>query len=203
MRGRLVETWILLKSDPRKAGALGVLGLVLLVLVLKALVLGGPRRASGASTSGSENEVGDRGLSAITLDELRVEGPIIEVPAPRGVARNVFVFDEGAFPPPAQSAPSSQVEPKSGSEAAESPREDRLSRAEKIERDVREEAGALRVKSILMGPNPLAVIESGARGHRSQHTLRIGDVHEGFTLVSIEAARVVMEKHGVRVELER
>jgi hypothetical protein len=54
-----------------------------------------------------------------------------------------------------------------------------------------------------MGPNPLAVIESGARGHRSAHTLRIGDVHEGFTLISIEARRVVLEKQGVRVELER
>lgn len=79
-----------------------------------------------------------------------------------------------------------------------------MSRAELTAREVREEAGALRLKSVLMGPNPLVVIESGARGHRrTTHTLRVGDVHHGFTLVSIEAARVVLEKRGVSVELMR
>ena len=203
MRGKVEEWRILLMSDRRKAGALGALGLVLVVLVLKSLVLGGPRPASGSEGGESENQLGEHGLRAITLDELRMEGPIIEVGAPGSVGRNVFSFDERSFPAPAQSAPSSELQPKSSAEAVESPREEQLTRAEQMARVVREEAGALRLKSILMGPNPLAVIESGARGHRATHTLRIGDVHNGFTLVSIEATRVVMEKHGVLVELER
>lgn len=203
MRGKLREMWILVRADRRKAGMLGILGVVFTLLVAKALVLGGPRHASGSPEEGSENAMVEHGLSAITLDELRVDGPIIQIPTPRPVERNVFGLDERSFPPPAQSAPSSEVGSKSGSEAVESPREQELARAEQIARDVREEAGALRLKSILMGPNPLAVIESGARGHRSAHTLRIGDVDEGFTLVSIEATHVVLEKHGVRVELER
>ena len=203
MRARIREAWVLLKADRRKVGALVVLLLVLGGLMVRFAFQGGPNRASASVEATSENLRGEVGLRAITLDELRLDGPVIEVVLREPGRRNVFAFDERYFPIPSQSAPSSEVGPKSGPEADESPVEDSRARLERLARLVREEAGALRLKSTLMGPNPMAVIESGAKGQGSSRTLRVGDVYEGFTLISIEASRVVVEKHGVRVELNR
>ncbi len=202
---RLHEMWIVLHADRRKAGVLLALALVLAFMVGRQALEAGPREASGAGArEGSENAQGPGpGGRAITLDELRLDGPVIEVAIGKPVRRNVFGFDERYFPDPAQSASSSEVEEKSGPEAVESPREDGRARLEQIERTVREEAGGLRLKSILMGPSPMAVIESGVSGRRTARTLRIGDRVDGFTLVSVEAAGAVLEKHGVRIELER
>ena len=198
---RVREMWILVMADRKKAGALVALGAVLLFTMGRQLWDVGPRRASGNDTS--ENEILDPSRRAITLDELRVEGPMIDVSAPSRVERNVFGFDARSFPDPSQSAPSSGFGEKSEPEAVESPREAERARAEQIARMVREEAGGLRLKSTLMGPNPMAVIEYGTRGRATAKTLRVGDQVEGFTLVHVEVSRVVIEKHGVEVELER
>ena len=199
---RLREMWILMLADRKKAGALAALGAVLLFMLGRQILEVGPASASG-STPASENEILEGGRRAITLDELRVEGPMIDVATPAPAGRNVFGFNERAFPDPAQSPPSSEVGEKSDTEGAESPAVAERARAEQIARLVREEAGGLRLKSTLMGPNPMAVIEAGTRGRGSPRTLRIGDQVEGFTLVHVEVSRVVLEKHGVEVELER
>lgn len=199
---RLREMWILVMADRKKAGFLAGLALVLVFMAGRQLLDVGPRSAS-ADPATSENETSEKGRRAITLDELKAGGPVIEVAAPPASNRNVFGFDAHSFPDPAQSAPSTEVGEKSGAEAVESPREAERARAEQIARLVREEAGRLRLKSTLMGPNPMAVIEFGAKGRPAARTLRIGDQVDGFTLVHVEVSRVVVEKHGVEVELER
>ena len=87
-------------------------------------------------------------------------------------------------------------------EAVESPRADVVGQ-EKLARLVREEAESLRLKSTLMGPNPMAVIESSISGQRVSRTLRPGDRIDGFLLLTVESRLVVLEKHGERIELER
>lgn len=200
MGARLQMIRVLVLAERKKAGMLVGLGAVLTVLVARTMFDGSPSRASAG---GAESDVGSsQRAGVITMDELRLDGPVVAIESPGPVERNVFGFDARHFPIPRQSAPSSEVEQKSGAEEVESPRADAGGR-EALERLVREEAGMLRLKSTLMGPNPMAVIESRHSRRVVSRTLRPGDGIEGFRLLSVESRAVVLEKHGVRIELER
>ena len=68
----------------------------------------------------------------------------------------------------------------------------------RISARVEEQAGLLKVRSIVLGQNPNAVVESKGR---VRQVVRIGQVIDGFTLVEVVADSIVLEMDSVRVRL--
>ena len=65
---------------------------------------------------------------------------------------------------------------------------------------MREEASRLHLSSIMIGPNPVAVIQQeGTNGTRT--VLRVGESILGFELVEVSARNAVLMKNGIRVDL--
>jgi len=186
-------------SDKRKASALAALMLVLVVLGVKQADLALPSSATAEPGDGS----GLAGLvTESSLDELGFRGPIIRAPRPEPTERDLFRLDPAFFPKPSQTAPSDPEPPKSAARPAEVPVDTGLAERALRER-VLSESAALRLKSVMMGRQPIAVIQSNAGARPETVMLRPGETVNGFELIEVKANTVVLEKQGVTIELTR
>jgi hypothetical protein len=118
-------------------------------------------------------------------------------PTPR-LSRNLFALDESYFPRPSQTEPL-RVLPKTSAgsafqERAENADEVRARASARIE----ELAKSLKLRSIVLGQSPLAVIETKGR---ERNVVRVGQEIDGFTLVEVATNSVVVEMESVRVRL--
>ncbi|MCA9293383.1 MAG: hypothetical protein KDA20_06185 [Phycisphaerales bacterium] len=199
MQGAITEFWVMVTSDKRKSVVLGTLTLVLIVVIGRALVDGGPARASATSSSASRRErIFSGEVSKIVLD---TSGELIPVQRPIKTSRNVFQLNPAVFPPPLQTDPSTSLPPNSRTNYADENPEnpDRVRAA--AEQEAQQQLARLRLRSTVLGNRPLALIEvvSGRSSHRTW--ARPGDPVGAFTLVRVETRSVVLELNGVEYEL--
>ncbi|MBN8644769.1 MAG: hypothetical protein J0L61_05945 [Planctomycetes bacterium] len=204
MKRRVRELVVILRADPKRAGVLGVLAVVLTVVSVRAMIAGGPSRASAASKDGTARTTAEAlaaGAGVAAALEKRT-GRIVTAPTPPAELRDVFRLDAAAFPQPSQvKAETSQVAEKSGVAVAENPEEAALRERAALEARVAKEASLLRLRGTLLGSNPTAVIETPA--DRRSVVVTPGQEVLGFTLIEVKASGVVLEKEGVRVEIAR
>lgn len=204
MRTRLAHMWIAMTADKKKAGVLAGLVLVACALGLRAALItrGGAVRAAAVNTA-SAPAAPKGGAAKNTHAEVRKPAGerVVRLPALDGLTRNIFLPDPDVFPLSAQTDAADR-------EAAKS-RTGNDDKSSDLERDVRErsrrvreEAGRLRLRSTIVGGTPLVVIErtTGAKG--AGLVLRLGQEIDGFTLLEVRSDRAVLQKEGVRVELE-
>ncbi|MGF1635154.1 MAG: hypothetical protein ACFCVE_14980 [Phycisphaerae bacterium] len=189
-----------LRRDPKKTGVLA--GLVLVLVVLWVVMFGRGEEGGGVAatiarvassvTSTEAEEVKLTPASPQLLAWLSRPTPV--------TPRDVFAVDWEAFPiePGKEAAPVEKVEPgeifwskleKSLARRADALREKAVARA-----SLKEAADDLRLTSTLMGRNPAAVIDG--------KLVRVGDVLASFRVLAIEPRRVVLEREGVRFEVE-
>lgn len=204
MKRRVRELVVVLRADPKRAGVLGVLAVVFTVVSVRALISGGPSRASAASRGDKAQTTAEAlaaGASVAAALEKRT-GRIVTVPVPPQELQNVFRLDAAAFPVPETPTPeTSQVAEKSGVVVAENPEEAALRERAALESRVGKEASLLKLRGTLLGSNPTAVIEAAA--DRRSVVVTPGQEVLGFTLIEVKASSVVLEKEGVRVEIAR
>ncbi len=206
MMRKLHELRILMKDDPKRALVLCTLGAVLVVVSARAVFLtSGPKRAAanatkdpGAQTSSEALRAG--ALVAAALAE-RSRGDIVRLPPAPKELRDVFQIDQAVFPPPAPTPVPGAVAEKSAPGIAESPEQAALRLRAETEQRVRAESRELRLRGTLLGSSPTAVLETVSE--RKSFVLRPGQEIAGFTLVEIGSSTVIVEKEGLRVEIER
>ncbi len=203
MKRSLIELWVRVTSDRRKASVLGALLIIAGGMWLRTMLIAdnAPRKARASVNSkiasidageGSGNSIGDREKSK----RLR-----IEIPAPPALDRDLFALSARYFSLSSQTEAPAQEPPKSAQGTVENPHEQELLRQQALVRRINEEAAELRLRSTIVGANPFAVIESGASGKSSGMVVGLGGTIRGFQLVEVRSRSVVLEKSGVQVEL--
>jgi hypothetical protein len=208
------------KQDPHKAGMLGFLGLVLLVLAGRLLLSdAAPHTASGATITTSGNATASLAIYAASAaqrgsgrsesqDSAGAERPhnsqqrlrdwLAEATEP--VGRNLFSVRLDYFPQDG-SRPAEGVKT-----AADGEFWGRLEKSLKLQTDqrtkrevlltnFRDEAAKLQLDSIVMGPNPQAMIDG--------KLVTEGDVvASAFRVLKIEPRRIIVEREGIKLEIQ-
>lgn len=216
MKRRLSEMWLLVTADRKRAAILGTLLLVLTGVGAKMFLFDGPRRArasnadatsekSGADrkASGKSSSSGQQGSRTNAAEYGAPERRTV-IPA-ANVVRDLFALNDERFKP-LQTEPSDKgagLAGKSQTGSVEKETSAPVSEAEVIRQRVLEEASHLRLRSILLGSRPAAVIESSGGKKGSSMVVAVGQTIDGFSLVSIGSEGVVVEKDGVQVQLHR
>jgi len=205
VRAKLSELWVLLAADRKKAGVLGLLMVVLLVVGVKAVIPLGPKNSDAALAQGSTNAetVAAAGQDAYSRTVASIEalraGVIVKVDRPARLDRDLFALSHEYFPLPAQpesvsgGVQDSRVTPVESS--AQSVDDERA----RAETRVRSEAASLRLRSVIVGSSPIAVFE--VKGDRQRAVVREGESVRGFVLVEVFSDSVELEKESVRVRV--
>lgn len=197
MRQRIAEFKATLMADKRQATILAGLLVFLCISAGRMLLHMGPRGAKAAGLARAAKQGGDR-------PDAPKAGPagttVHLAPLPKAT-RDIFALDPARFPKPALPEQSAEVGPKSDTPLVEASGVAALSERERIEKQVLEEASTLRLRSTLLGVSPIAVIELVGKSKTRSVVLKVGDVHNGFQLVEVQAHSITLEKEGVRVDL--
>ncbi len=202
------------RQDPKKAGILGVLVLVLVIATVRWLLPGGgPAAAKAALTPpptpattvnaarGSRSTAAARTASGPTRTWLKT--PL------QDVSRNLFAIRHEYFPQAQRTSDSVANGPgaaggpptfwdslqKSRDQAADQKR-----RREILVENLQREAAKLRLQSTVMGPEPQAII--GGSLVREGDSVAASDAASiQFRVLKIEARRVVIEREGIKLEV--
>ncbi len=202
MQRKLQELQVLLLANPRQAALLGALVLVAAGLWLRALATGRPaaeaiatKAASGAPSSGSAGAA-----AAPSTEAGGAERPPLRIPAPAPLTRDLFRKTAAELALSNQMEPQQSEGAKSDGSVVENPDQTESVDEQALARLVHEEAARLSVRSIVLGANPVAVIENAASQERPA-VVRQGQVVGGFTVLRIEQGAVTLRKDGVTVRL--
>lgn len=221
MKRRAAEMWIMITADRRRATILCVLMIILTGVGAQTLLSRGPKRARAAAdavtpegASKLKSEKGSpsrgRGGGSRTERESTASAPepaaIVRLVRSPRVARDLFKLNDERFPPP-QTEPTSDSKGLAEKSAAGSDEKTSAGSApseDDVRQRVAQEASRLRLRSILLGSRPAAVIETTGAGRKERRTvLSVGQTVEGFTIAAVAQDGVTIEKEGVQVVLRR
>lgn len=207
MKRTILEVWITLTADKRKAAILGAMLIVLVGFSARSILKSGPSPARASSSNSASSRPGANATDAVSrtlaaIDEQR-KGPYINIPHAETPSRNLFALSSTHFPEPAQ-----PEQPDKGVTPAVTPPVKIVdggprNQPPSTEQRVRQEAADLRLRSTLVGATPLAVIEYGGGRNSNRVVLSPGHTVLGFILIEVRSHAVLIEKEGVRVELRR
>lgn len=190
-----------LKADPKKTGSLGVLVLVLLVLLAKQFMGGAPSRPAAASASESTS-TGQMSLTTVTASDARQQAVVTAIqkwsePVVPPISRNLFDVRIDYFPMDG-SGTSKTVGNDEGFwstlEKSLTQRTDERHRHENLVASFTADAEKLKLQSTLPGPQPRAMIDGKLVGE--------GSVVASFRIVKIDARKVIVEREGIRLEIQ-
>jgi hypothetical protein len=200
-----------MRDDPKKAGILGVLVLVLVVLTIRYFLIasGGPAAAQGATTprksdkpKPAESAKAQQPTIATASGVTRawLAGPITSV------SRNLFEIRQEYYP--SQASKVERTESKSDGfwdaiEKSRSREADLRKRREILVENLQREAAKLRLQSTVMGPEPQAIIGGSLvkEGDVVASDGAAGSAGVQFRVLRIEARRVIVEREGIKLEI--
>jgi hypothetical protein len=205
--GPLNDLARMLKTDPKKAGVLAVLVVVLLVTAGRMLLSGStrptPASASAKSTNAGGSKKGGTGSAQSNAALAAHNGAVAsalqkwaEAPVPP-VSRNLFAVRIDYFPRDGSGT--------TRSDAADGGFWDRLEKSLAVQADQRNkqenlkanymaQAAKLRLESTMMGPQPMAMVNGEMVGE--------GAVVAEFRVLKIEARRIIVEREGIKLEIQ-
>lgn len=204
MNQRLLQFWIIITADRKKAFALCTLLLSAVSLWARnAFTSGDDARPQGTAVSadgagGSDHASGGGGVGDGTRGRRRVSIPPITP-----LRRDLFATNEEYFSSSAQTDSADEDNAKSAAGNDDNPKAQREMAQRLLERRVRREAEELRLRSTMMGALPIAVIETKSSGSSAGVVVRVGQTIDGFRLIEVGRDIAVLEKEGVLVELGR
>lgn len=209
MKQRLAELKILVMQEKRKAGVLAFLGLVLIGVLGRAFLSMGPRtgQASMGDTAGGLSSLAHAGQAAVSRaiasEDARHGGKTFEVPASPRLTRNLFALNPSQFPPPPQATAPESSQTVNSAAPVESMRPNADDDPRLAEMRLVEETNGWRLRSIILGAKPTAVVETAAKrgGASRKLVLSEGQFLENWKVIEITVTSVVFEKNSVRVRL--
>lgn len=199
MNERFNDLWVMVQQDRKKAATLCVLMVVAVAMGIRAIVsgAGGPSKAA-AATPASKGGSGAASKSAapLTIEQalasLRPQQRLsLDGAPPRDLFHSTWAVI-GSLDPAGGGKSSSGL----ADNATAAPPEDPRQRIET-------EAAGLRLRSTLLGGNPLAVIERAEGSAARRQVARLGESVDGFRVIRIEAHEIEVEKDGVRIVIEQ
>lgn len=204
-----------LRQDPKKAGVLGVLVLVLGIVLIRWLLTGGAPAAARADlkpppstlkgAAASKKKGGALGLNAASgTTRAWLKSPI------QDVSRNLFAIRHEFFPQASGTSQNMRGDGESGAsvaptfwDALQKSRDqaaDQKRRREILVDNLQREAAKLRLQSTVMGPEPQAII--GGSLVKEGDSVTASDASSiQFRVLKIEARRVVIEREGIKLEV--
>ena len=190
------------RRDPHKAGVLTVMVVILIVLQVRLQMSHGegPTAANAASSLKPDNSVVIKrgsGGAARPQDSLAALRAWREAP-PEPLARNLFAVDLDRYP---QDGNKQQAAPTTGSQGfwdelakSMSFRADARKERQILLENLQQQASQLRLQSTMMGASPKAVIDGEMVGE--------GDVIASFRVLRIEPRRIIVEREGIKLEIQ-
>jgi hypothetical protein len=187
------------RQDLKKAGILGVLAIVLVVMLWRALAGGGPADVVAApqmlaevTTTTAAVETTRHGADPLAEQFAKWTSEPIEP-----LQRNLFVLNPAVFPVEKSKSPSEGGDPEQGfwTDIAKSvaTQADQKVERQKLIEDLQRQAANLRLQTIMMGSTPQALIDGDM--------VKEGDVVASFRILKIEARRIIVEREGIKLEL--
>ncbi|HEY0009614.1 MAG TPA: hypothetical protein VGB55_12880 [Tepidisphaeraceae bacterium] len=193
------------RDDPKKAGILTILLVVLLVM--------GGRYVTGNSTPATAIASSTATKAAVAVKGAKPAEPLAYSRVPKAwlkaeidsVSRNLFAIETDNYPLSDPAAAAAAAPPSEGFwESIEKSRtelSDRKKRREILIENLQQDAAKLMLQSTVMGPEPQAII--------GRQVVKVGDLvssdesgrGNAFKILSIEARRVVVEREGIRLEI--
>jgi hypothetical protein len=205
------------RAQPKKASVVGLLAMTLLIMWARMLLTpnGGPASAGGAiaklaQQSGNGHGAGDASDPAMAVlatrtstrpdaaaADRRLRDWLVEPIGP--ISRNLFVVKLDYFPPDPSRAPQAVKSAIDGEfwgrlEKSLMLQADQRGKRENLVASYTAEAGRMRLDSIIMGPVPKAMIDG--------KLLNEGDIAAGFRVLKIEPRRIMLEREGIRLEIQ-
>lgn len=222
MKQWLLAMRIMVEQEKKKAAMLTGLGLILLIAIVRAWFMLGPSAGqaavspqdSGVSSLASAGS--DAVTRAIASDDAKFKGRFIEIARSPRTSRNLFELDSSQYPESVVTAPSEQVAQATQTPPSEPSTEGRTENAiesetqnadvlaERLKAQLLEETAGWRLSSVILGQQPIAVVEAppvGGRGASKSAMLRMGQSLHEWTVVEITSSTVVLEKQKVRVRM--
>jgi hypothetical protein len=190
-----------MKTEPKKAVALAVLITVLAVMVGRFLLgNSNPKSARASVTSKASSAIG--------------KNAAVKSSAPRrgGATAALLKWSEASVPPISRNLFTVRTEyfPKDGSGTSRSGsteagfwsnlekslalRADQRVKQDNLIANYKAQAADLKIQSIVMGPQPRAMVNG--------QMVTEGDVVAGFRVLKIEARRMIIEREGIRLEIQ-
>jgi hypothetical protein len=193
-----------LRSEPKKTIALAVL-LTVLAVMLGRFVLGGgnPSPARGSTVSKNTGSAVSSGKTLSTgAGSLRVGAGSAallkwaDAPVPP-ISRNLFTVRTEFFPVDGSGTRQSDSTDQgfwSSLEKSMARRADQRFKHDTLIANYKAQASELKIQSIVMGPQPRAMV--------SGQMVTEGNVVAGFRVLKIEARRMIIEREGIRLEIQ-
>ncbi len=208
MQSKPLPTWQTklsdaMRRDPKRTGALGVLSVVLLVLIGRAMI--GGRAEPSAAVAGpavvKKKSVGD---AAMRTPNKNLNAAAVQKwlnSSPSKIDRNLFAIKLDFYPLPsgkglAKGAKSNSDEDKSAAQEADVLKE-WAARSEAAQQQAR----LLRLQSTLMSARPKALINGQMVKEGDAVTANPGDSQGEFRVLKIEPRRVIVERDGIKLEI--
>ena len=191
-----------IKSDPKKTGFLSVLLVVLFVMVGRMMLSSGGKSmpALAAAATGQGSTATFNPATPIQQPQNRTVRAAMqkwaEAPVPQ-VSRNLFAVRMEYFPVDgSRTSPLLQADDGFWQRLEKSMalQADQRDKRENMIANFKDEAAKLRLESTMMGPQPKAMLNGELVGE--------GSVVANFRVVSIEARRIIVEREGIRLEIE-
>ena len=196
------------RKDPQKAAILTVLVAILGVLQVRLALKekSGPSSATASTTSATSNNGASGGTAGSRADSRNALHAWLEQPSD-SINRNLFAVNLDRFP---------QDSGKTASVGGRSPLFwDELAKSMSQQADVRKErrvlhenlaqqASQLRLQSTMMGAQPKAVVNGGLVGEGDVVASGAsGDTRSvTFRVLKIEARRIIVEREGIKLEIQ-
>ncbi|MCS7033540.1 MAG: hypothetical protein NZ561_06040 [Phycisphaerae bacterium] len=187
----------MIRQDPRKAGILAALLLVLGFMLARHVLSGAPVQVAHA-THGSLRVEDPLNDALKGKPPSSATGPVVawlEQP-PRALDRNLFAIRFDLFPPEVAGSASGPEVRGFWDEIAKS-LTDQVDQEQKRRESLlhlQQQASRLEVASVMMSATPKAIINDKLVGE--------GDVVADFRVLKIEARRIIVEREGIRLEIQ-
>lgn len=194
--------WIaLIRKDPKKAAVLVVLGLVLggmwfrLVSSGKAQPSVAAASVAGATPSKNRKAPPFKKTTSANTHDAMLEWLATPI---NPISRNLFVIRTDRFPLAASKNSGDSAAPQQtfweALAKSVNTRADQMEKRQNLIQNLQEQAGRLKLESTVMGARPKALINGELVGE--------GDVVASFRVLRIEARRIIVEREGIRLEIQ-
>jgi hypothetical protein len=199
---RISDIQAAIKGDPKKTGVLSVLVIVLLVMVGRLAMSGGGKAmpAMAAAATGQSNATSFNPIAPHEQTQNRTAMAAMQkwadAPVPQ-VSRNLFAVRIEYFPVDgSRTTPLAQTDDGFWQRLEKSMalQADQRDKRENLIANFKDEAAKLRLESTMMGPQPKAMVNGELVGEDS--------VVANFRIVQIEARRIIVEREGIRLEIQ-
>lgn len=206
MSDQLREFWAIVTADRKKAAVLGGLALVAGGLWIRAAVTSGPSKATASDAPRMTESAKKRAKKLAKSDEdssSKTPSQTITIQSPDPLTRDLFVVSDALLASSSQMEPADARAPKSAAGIDDKSLRPAGLGAETPKQRVTREAAELRLRSTMIGANPIAVFQNPNGSRQSASMVRIGGDIAGFKLVAVRAHEAELEKEGIRVTVSR